>query len=175
MNLQTLVLDFHSQVFGNRFAVPFHERGVDIFDAVAIRTNDLGFEGFGLTVQGVELVVLTNVDFTDDSTFNEERQAPVEGGSGDGFVQILGIPEQLFCSEMTGLTEEGFDDSFALVGHAQSFAGEEFGKALPCFLIRVSHGLIEWLNLSPNLLRVKLIETKLRYDVGTLPSWHQKK
>ena len=64
---------------------------------------------------------------------------------------------------MTGLTEEGFDDSFALVGHAQSFAGEEFGKALPCFLIRVSHGLIEWLNLSPNLLRVKLIETKLRY------------
>ena len=72
MNLKALVLDLHSQVFGNRFAVPFHKRGINILDVVAVRTNDLSFEGFRLAVQDIELVVLTNVDLTDDSTFNEE-------------------------------------------------------------------------------------------------------
>ena len=139
MNLKALILNFQSQIFGNRFAVPFHKRGIDILDMVAVRTNDLGLEGFRLTVQDIELVVLANVDLADDSTFHEKREAPVQGGSGDGFVQVLGIPKQLLGCEMTGLTKKRFDDPFALVGHAESFAGEEFGKTLPCFLIRVSH------------------------------------
>ena len=164
MNLEALVLDFHSQIFGNRFAVPFHKRGIDILDMVAVRTNDLGLEGFGLADQYVELVVLANVDLADDSTFHEKREAPVQGGPGNGFVQVLGIPEQLLCGKMSGLTEKGFDDPFSLVGHAQTFAGEEFGKTLPCFLTRVSHCLIrlDVFNLPPNILWVNLIETKLR-------------
>ena len=139
MNLKALVLDFHSQVFGNRFAVPFHERGIDILDMVAVRTNDLGLEGFRLAIQDVELVVLTNVDLAYDSAFHEEWETPVQGGPGDGFVQILGVSKQLLGGEMSGLTEKGFNDPFPLVGHAQTFAGEEFGKTLPCFLMWVSH------------------------------------
>ena len=139
MNLKALILNFQSQIFGNRFAVPFHKRGIDILDMVAVRTNDLGLEGFRLAVQDIELVVLANVDLSDDSTFHEKRETPVQGGPGDGFVQVLGIPEQLLRGEMPGLTEKCFDYPFPLVGHAQTFAGEEFGKTLPCFLTRVSH------------------------------------
>jgi hypothetical protein len=77
MYLEALVLDLESKFFRNRLAIPFHERGIYIMNMVAVRTDDLGLEGFGLTVESVKLVVLTNVDFSDDSAFNEKREAPV--------------------------------------------------------------------------------------------------
>ena len=122
MHLKTLVLDLESKFFGNRFAIPFHERGIYVLYVVAVRTDDLRLEALGLTVEGVELVVLANVDLADDSAFYEKGKASVEGSSRDGFLEFLSIFEQFLGCEVTGLSKESLDYSFSLVGHAQALA-----------------------------------------------------
>ena len=106
---------------------------------VAVRTDDLGLESFGLAVEGVELVVLANVDLPDDSTFDKKRETAVQSSPGYGLVQVLGIPKQLFDRKVTGLSKEGLDYPLSLVGHAQALARQEVGKTFPCLLVGITH------------------------------------
>jgi hypothetical protein len=133
-NLQSLVLNVQSELFGNRFPVPFHEGGVYLVYGVAIRAHYLGFEVFGAQVDGVELVVVTDVYLANNPAFHEQGEATVDGGAGHGVVQVASMVEKLFGREMAVLLEEGIEYSPALPRDPEPFACEESGKAIPSFL-----------------------------------------
>jgi len=133
-NLQALVLNVQSELFGNRFPVPFHEGSVYLVDGVAIRAHYLSLEVFGAQVDGVEFVIVTDVHLADNPAFHEQGEAPVDGGAGNGVVQLASVVEKLFSRKMAVLLEEGIEYSPALPRDPEPFAGEESGKAIPSFL-----------------------------------------
>ena len=120
MYLQSLVVNLKPKFFGNGTPVPFHKRGIDIKNTVAIRANDLGLEGGTGFIEGIKFVVLTHINFAHRATLNQEGKAAVYSGPGDGIVHFPSILQQLVGSKMAGLAEEGIKDRFALPGHTQA-------------------------------------------------------
>jgi len=120
MDLEALVVNLKPKFFGNGTPVPFHKRGIDIKNSIAIRTDDLGLEGGTGFIEGVEFVVLPHINLAYRATLNQEGKAAVYSGPGDGIVHFPSILQQLVGSKMAGLAEEGIKDRFALPGHAQA-------------------------------------------------------
>jgi hypothetical protein len=133
-NLQALVLNIQPELFGYRFPIPFHEGSVYFVDGIAIRADYLGLEVFGAQVDGVELVVVTDVHLADHPAFYEQGEAPVDGGARNGVVQVASMIEKLFGREVSVLLEEGIEYPPALTRDSEPFACEESGKAIPSFL-----------------------------------------
>lgn len=100
INLEALGEGGHAEFVGDGFAVPFHEGGVDFEDFMAVGADDLGLEGLGAFLGHVVFVVAADVDFADESAFDEEGEGAVDGGAGDGGIEEFGVGEEVFCGEM---------------------------------------------------------------------------
>ena len=124
-----MILHVQTEVFGYRFSVPFHEGSVYLVDGVAIRAHYLSLEVFGAQVYGVELVVVTDVHLANNPTFHEQGEASVDGGAGNGVVQLASVVEKLFSRKMAVLLKERIEYSPTLTRDPETFAGEESGKA----------------------------------------------
>ena len=91
MDLEALVVNLKPKFFGNGAPVPFHKRGIDIKNAIAVRTDDLGLEGGTGFIEGVKFVVLAHINLAHRATLNQEGKAAVDGSPGDGIIHFAGV------------------------------------------------------------------------------------
>lgn len=118
-----------SELRGDGVAIPAHEWSADFEDFVAVETDDLGdLVAAALFARVVEFLAGADVDLTQERAFGHDRKGAVNGGAGDGIVDIAGVVEQLFGGEMFLLREGGVEDCEPLIGDAQSFLGEKFSE-----------------------------------------------
>ena len=91
MDLKALVVNLKPKFFGNGATVPFHKRGIDIENTVAIGAYYLGLEGGTGFIEGVKFVVLPYINFAHRAALNQERKAAVDSGPGDRIVHLAGV------------------------------------------------------------------------------------
>lgn len=128
-DLETLRDGGESELRGNGVAIPAHERGADFEDFVAVEADDLGdLVAAALFAGPIEFFAGADVDLAEQFALGHDRERAVNGGAGDGIVDVAGVIEQLFGGEMLLLCEGSVEDGEPLVGDAQAFLGEKFSE-----------------------------------------------
>jgi hypothetical protein len=121
-DLQPLADRRQAELGGDRAAVPFHERGADLENLVAVEADHLrDLRGRAAGVGQVEFLAAADVHLAQQGAFGHDRQGAVNRGAGDGIVHLAGMVEQLLGREMLLLGEGRLENRQPLVGDAQAF------------------------------------------------------
>jgi len=139
--LKSLGLHFQSESIRSGLGVPIHKGGINFEDFVAVPANDLGLKVFVLFIGGVVFVVFADVDFPENVAFNEDGEGAVNGGSGNGVINLPCQGEQFLGGVVVVVFVDGFKYGSALIGKAQVFLGEECLKCVEV-LLYVGHRAI---------------------------------
>ena len=73
MDLKALVFYIEPQLGGHIFPVPLHKGGIDVENLITVQANNLGFKGFRASIEGVKLIVMSHIDFSNHTAFHQEE------------------------------------------------------------------------------------------------------
>src|SRR5690606_33458771 len=119
-----------AELGGNGGAIPFHERGADLEDLVAVHADDLGDLRVVALVGQVVFEIFADIDLPEQGALDHDGQGAIDGGAGDGVVDGAGVVEGFLGGEVLLLRKGRLEYGQALVGHPQAFGAEvglEFG------------------------------------------------
>jgi hypothetical protein len=110
---------------GDGLAVPFHERGVHLDDAIAVLADQLGAEGRAAGFGQVVFLVAPDVHLADDVAADQQRDRAVDGGPGNRAVDRPGALEEVLRRVMALSGARRLEDRHALAGRPEAFLGDE--------------------------------------------------